>query len=217
MKIEAVILDFDGTIVDSEPIWQEVQSRLFSDIGYVITPDIQGQTVGTGIDACMDFWFETFQIVNINKETFKQKILSECYKEIIEHAPMKSGFYELIDSVKSNNLPLAICTSSEMEMLMPTLERLDITDLFDIIHSAHGSKFMKPHPDPYLQVAKKLIKEIHTCIVVEDSIPGITAGVASGAKTFGIPSSYDLEKAKTLGATIVDDLSVVANYIKEKV
>ena len=98
---------------------------------------------------------------------------------------------------------------------MPNLKRLDITNLFDIIHSAHGSKYMKPHPDPYLQVAKKLNKEIHTCIVVEDSIPGIKSGIASGAKTFAIPADHDLEIVSKLDVEIVDTLEDVSSFIKD--
>jgi HAD superfamily hydrolase (TIGR01509 family) len=215
MKIEAVILDFDGTVVDSEPIWKVVQQRIFTDLGYPIPRDVLEAGSGLGFEVWMKYTCDNLHITNLDTDKVAKQMLEEVYAEIIENANLHSGFHELTKVVKENDLPYAICTASEFEMLLPTLDRLDIKKHFNVLHSAHGYENMKPHPEPYLLTAEKLGIDIKNCVVIEDSIPGITAGVASGAKTFGIPSSYDLERASLLGATIVNDLSVVANYIQE--
>ena len=86
--------------------------------------------------------------------------------------------------------------------------------MFEVIHSAHGYANMKPHPEPYLLTAEKLGVDINQCVVVEDSIPGIKAGIASGAKTFAIPYEHDLEQVTQMDVEIAKDLGIVASRIE---
>jgi beta-phosphoglucomutase-like phosphatase (HAD superfamily) len=216
MKIEAVILDFDGTVIDSEHIWQEVIQHKLTDSGYPIPNKFFYDCSGIGIDAFMVRLVQVLDIVDTDTEALRNSILTEVYENISTKAELNNGFYELSHIIKKHNLLYAICTASEYEMLIPTIERLKIKDFFDILHSAHGSENMKPHPDPYYKTAKKLGVDIKNCIVVEDSIPGIQSGISAGAKTFAIPASHDIEKVKLLDAQIVKDFTDVAKFISDK-
>lgn len=217
MKIDAVILDFDGTVVDSEFTWKEVEQDVLTRHGYPMPQELLFELSGMGIDKWLQIVFEKLNVKNIDVQIVKTEILSRVYKLINDTSPLQPGFEILSEVVKQNNLPFAICTSSEFDLLLPTLKRLDITNLFQVLHSAHGYENMKPHPEPYLLTAEKLGVDIKNCVVAEDSITGIKSAMASGAKTFAIPYPHDLERAKQLDVEIVKDMSVVADYIKNNI
>lgn len=214
MKIDAVILDFDGTIVDSEPIWKIVIGEVFVSLGHKISPEIMMLGSGMGINQSVAMIIEKLDIKNADASKIVQQICENVYTKIINEAKVHPGFLTLVQCCKDNNLPLAVCTSSELTMVLPTLERINATEMFEVIHSAHGYANMKPHPEPYLLTAEKLGVDINQCVVVEDSIPGIKAGTASGAKTFAIPYEHDLEQVTQMDVEIAKDLGIVASRIE---
>ena len=215
MIIDAVILDFDGTLVDSEPIWKKAILSVFKEYGITVPVDLLHAGTGLGIDVTIPMTFEALNINDLDPEEIKKKIVDTAHKKIIEEAQIRNGFFELLELLNKLAIPLAVCTASPMEMLKPALDLREIKNSFKITHSCAGAKNMKPHPDPYLLTAKELEVDILRCLVVEDSIPGIISDITSGAKTFAIPSINDLEKAKKLDATIIKDFVDVTNYIQE--
>jgi beta-phosphoglucomutase len=195
--LNAVIFDFDGIIVDSEPM----HYRAFQD---VLEPLEKGFS--------WEEYCETyigFDDRDAFKEAFKakdEKLCSRDLKRLIREkaeifqqlvrsgkATPLPGAVELIMSIP-RRLPIALCSGALREDLLPIIENLGIANAFSAIVTAEDTKKSKPDPAPYKLVLKKLkIDTPATAIAIEDTPVGIRSAKAAGLKVLAVTNSYDSE------------------------
>lgn len=219
---KAVLFDFDGLIVDSEPIYVDANKRFLTERGindFSIIEKIFGMRAE-----------ETFQLM---KETFNlegsiEELMNIRNSYILEDfangkLKLMSGLRELIEYLKSNNYKIAIGSSSKWSLLSSGMNVHDIEKLFDdIVCGDHVSKG-KPEPDIYLKVAENLNVKPEECIVLEDAPNGVLAGKRAGMCTISVPNhqTKDLNfpehdfKAKDLFEVIEIVKSLEKTSVKE--
>jgi len=191
MKINTVIFDMDGVIIDSEPFWRQAQINELAKFQVIINDnDCIEQTMGKRLDDIARTWCQHYEL-SIAPADLQQAILQSVVKQILNKGSAKEGVYSLLKFLKNNNINIALATSSSTPIIDAVLERLSIRSFFSSICSADNEKYGKPHPAVYLRTASQLHVQPGQCIVIEDSVTGLIAGVAAGMTTFVVPENIN--------------------------
>ena len=214
--IESVIFDMDGLMIETE----HLQSQAFEHVlrGHGIEPQFNEdgviQTVGlTARDNLVIF--KEKHGIDEGVDTLlskKQAVYGELLKQNI--AP-KEGLLDLIKALKQGNLRLAVASSSSLEHIELVLKELGVSEDFDTVVSGETVSRGKPHPDIFLEAAKRLNVQPGNCVVFEDAESGVVAAKAAGMKVIAIPNMYtkshDFSKADVvLPSLTVINLQVIA-------
>lgn len=211
----AVLVDMDGTLVDTEPYWMSAESELVHSHGGTWTPQDGLTLVGQGLETSAAVLqsrgvaLTTTQII----DHLTDRVLAQAKTEI----PWRPGALELLASLHSAGIPLALVTMS-MRTLAEHIVQATEKPFFELIVSGDDVENPKPHPEPYLRAADLLGVEITECVAIEDSIPGLASAVASGATVVGVPAHIDLPPSDeytlwpTLAGRAVDDIRNLASF-----
>lgn len=183
MKDIAVIFDFDGVIVDSEPAWRKYECPLLIEIFKGFTEDdyhlVRGKSLSDAYDLLATMW-----PAQAPKDVFLDRIM-ERIPSIYEESPLFTGMMDILKSLKDKNVPTALATSSRISWVEPLLQSHGIRNFFTAIATADDVQKAKPAPDIFLKAAEKLGIEPSRCIVIEDAQNGVIAAKAAGMKTIG--------------------------------
>lgn len=206
-KIQAVIFDMDGVIIDSEPLQSLSLSELLKEYGKIPLPHKNGLIQIPG-DARIESIIEIMERHNIQDsiDNFKQR-RTKIYEKILENKinPMQ-GFFEAISVFQKNNIRIALASSRRMKIIDLTLKNLGITHLFEVICSATEQIKHKPAPDIYLDAINKLKLKPNDCVAIEDSEIGVLAAHAAGMKIIAVPNKYTKHQDFSKANKIIDSL-----------
>ncbi|MCC6617370.1 MAG: HAD family phosphatase [Anaerolineae bacterium] len=203
MIYEAILFDMDGVITDTEHTVTAFWERLAARHGVTITSSdwlqhIYGVPVLTTLAA-------VFPMVTAEEtQTVFDEL--EAYELTIPYTEMP-GAIEFLRALKAHGIPTAVVTSGDRWKLDEVMRQLGITGIFDVTVPVNDITRGKPHPDGYLLAAERLGKAPERCIVFEDSLPGVRAGVASGATCIGVRAPEYAPTLIDLGAA-----HVIANF-----
>lgn len=188
MKIEAVIWDMDGVLIDSEPFWQAAEIATFSAVGLHMTHEESSQTMGLRLDAAVQYWFDRrpWQVPP-TVEQMRDKILDHVIDTVEKTGGAMAGVVESLDILSTYELKMAIASSSYMRLIKAVVQRLGIASYFDLLYSAEYETYGKPHPGVYITTAQKLGVPPQGCLVIEDSMRGILAAKAAEMKCLAVP------------------------------
>lgn len=204
MKFEAILFDCDGVLVDSEPITNGVLRDMLEDAGWALTPeDCMRIFIGKMVrsEAALieahtgrpltDEWMAAFY-ARRNAELDKRLIA-------IEH------IHGTIERVHAHHQGRIACASGADRFKVELqLSKVGLAPFFEgRIFSGHEMPRTKPAPDVYLAAAAALQAQPQRCAVVEDTVTGITAGVAAGATVFAYAPLGDGEALLAAGASEV--------------
>lgn len=180
--LKAVIIDFDGVIVDTEVIWFEIFNEWFkNNWNYDLTIEEFLICVGSHSKELLNRLEKEHNIIidknKFNKET-SQKFIDES-----KNLPLKQGVLEFIKSIKNENILLALATSASRKKPITHLTRLNIIQYFDVIVTSEDVDKIKPHPDLFNKAIQKLGIKTEETIIIEDSVNGLLAGNKAGINT----------------------------------
>lgn len=201
-KIEAIIFDMDGVIIDSEPLWKKAEKEVFSSVGVKTTDELCKLTESMTTWEVTSFWFE--------RQPWKSKTLKDVENEVIDYVRLLiekegvaiNGINEFIEKIKCRGYKIGLATNSPYILIPVVLKKLNIADYFDATSSAEHELRGKPNPSIYFSVAKKLNVEPENCIVFEDSYSGLLAAKNAGMKTIAIMKDNTTENVKSEAADI---------------
>jgi HAD superfamily hydrolase (TIGR01509 family) len=179
--IKAIILDFDGVIVDSEPIHMLTFQELLGPLGVKIEKKRwYREFVGTGSRTIMKRLFDEFNIKeDADAYVARRKQLFASYVEKGAVKPV-NGIAEFLKIAREKNLKLAIASGSHKNSIVQLLKMFGLESFFDAVVGAEDTVRKKPDPEPFLTAAKKLNIPPSDCLVVEDGLPGMKAAEAAG-------------------------------------
>ncbi len=206
----AVIFDLDGLLIDSEPIWREVETRVFGELGVALTDDLCRTTMGLGVGEVVAHWFERRPWSGPGLHDVAETIVDEVVATIRERGVMMPGVEHALGLVGSLRLRRAIASSSREVLIEAALERLGLTDAFEVVVSAEHERFGKPHPGVYLTTAVRLGIGPEECVALEDSPNGVLAAKAAGMRCIAVPENGS-------DAEAVADADVVLGSLSELV
>ena len=213
-KIEAVIFDMDGVIVDSNPVHKKILQEFCEKYGKKLSDNyIRENLFGRTNQEWIPNVFgpltdEQIEILADEKETlFRKQFNPKKY--------VVPGFIDFLNLIKQEEIQTVVATSAPPENVDYILDELSIKNLFEaVLDSSHFTK-SKPHPEPYLKAAKTVGASIHNCIVFEDSISGVKSGLSAGAKVVGITTTHTRDELD-LCHLVIDDFTKIITSDLEK-
>ncbi|OCQ20421.1 haloacid dehalogenase [Pseudoalteromonas luteoviolacea] len=206
MGIQALLFDFDGTLVDSETLhylsWCEVLKPL--------KVHIEEQTF------CNEFsgvpTVKTGQILQQRYSLLKtaQALAEAKNLQFIEtakvHKPVLMPHARDVLSLCAQKFKLALVTGSTTAEAVPVLSYYGLLDLFDCVICKDDVAHPKPNPEPYLQAMQRLNISPDQAIALEDSHTGLLAAVEAGVKTIVIPHKHSKNQDFSRAAWLCDNL-----------
>lgn len=184
--IAAYIFDLDGLLVDSEPIWFQVEGGFLAELGFTWTREAANRCMGQGTPNTLRIWKETFGVdVDIERDT--ATIIDRMIGKA-EAIMLQPGARELLERLHANQLPMAVASSSPRRLIEAVLDAKAVRQYFQVVVSAQEVPRTKPAPDVFLRAAELLRVEPHRCVVFEDAVAGAQAGRAAGCEVIAVPS-----------------------------
>lgn len=192
--IDAFIFDMDGLLVDSEPFWREAEVKLFNELGAPLTEEMCFETKGIRLDEVVSYWYRRFpwDLSIKSQEQLVIDIIDEMVHLISTKGEPMAGVLTTLEAVKSTGKKVALASSSSSRLIDAVLNALDIRSYFEVIQSAENEEFGKPHPGVFITTAEKLDVSPDRCVVFEDSLMGVIAGLAAKMKVVAVPEPQDL-------------------------
>jgi beta-phosphoglucomutase len=193
-EFEAILFDFDGVLLDSEPVhyacWAEVLAPLgvtveweyYREHGVGVDDREMLRTVAARSDPPRN-WEELWALYPAKKRLFQARMA-----QLPPFDPSLDGFLGELHGVYK----LAVVTSSATTEIAPILVAGGIWQHFDTLVGGEDVKRHKPAPDPYLLAAERL--GVRAALVVEDSEPGMASGRAAGFEVLAVKGPADLRQ-----------------------
>ncbi len=199
--IKALILDFDGTIVDTETLEHQAFQQLAAGYGMQFPMEVWSTWVGTvgGRDRAFEYLIHRLDEGHVqggpsySLEDMHTVFLA-IYHGLSLQQQVMSGVRELIAQGIHMHLKLGIASSSTDDWVTSHLKQHDLFTHFDHIQTRDGVKHVKPAPDIYLAALQKLGVEPYEAIAIEDSRVGSLAAKAAGMYCVVIPNEVTLQQ-----------------------
>ncbi|MBP8532801.1 HAD family phosphatase [Streptomyces sp. MK37H] len=203
--LQAVLLDMDGTLVDTEGIWWDAEVSIFAELGHALAEEYRQVVVGGPMSRSAQFLIEaTGAEIALAELT---GLLNSRFTELIDGSvPMLPGARRLLIELAAHGIPTALVSASHRRVMDRVLRSLG-PEHFALTVAGDEVERTKPHPDPYLFAAAGLAAEPGRCVVIEDTDTGVRAAEAAGCRVVAVPSVVPIEPAT--GRTVIGSLEEV--------
>jgi beta-phosphoglucomutase len=217
--IKAIFFDFNGVIIDDEPIQMRAYQTILAEAGVALTEADYMASLGMDDETFVRAAYERVgQTVEPGKvaEISQAKTL-KWRDEIAGHVPLFPHVENFIRKA-ANEFSLGIVSMAKYEEIEHILERVDLLNCFSVIVSVEDVKLPKPDPQCYREgfrqldlarIAEGHLPMIHSeCVVIEDTPPGIAAAVNADLPALGVTNTVPADELRRAGATwIAADLN----------
>lgn len=196
--IRAVIFDLDGTLIDSMWMWKQIDIDYLASKGKPFPPDLQDTISGMSFSETAVYFKETFGIED-DLDTIKKCWNDMAWEMYSTRVTLKEGALEFLKYLKERGIKTGIATSNSNELAFMVTKRLGIDAYIDEIHTACEVEKGKPSPDIYLFVAETLGVDPSECLVFEDVLRGVIAGLRAGMRVcafYDPASAYEDEEKR---------------------
>jgi len=219
MTLKAVLFDFNGVILDDEPIHQQLINQML--LAENLRPKQSdfwqfclGRSDRDGLRALLgsrgrvvtEAYLET--LIARKAEAYQQQLSA------MEQLPLFPGVQELVRECQAAQLELAIVSGALRSEIEAVLERAQLAAAFSRIVAAEDSPISKPQPDPYLialeqlnQAYPELNLEPGNCLAIEDTLAGIQAARSAGIPVAGVAHTYPFHMLQRRANWSVDALA----------
>ncbi|MDI5967598.1 HAD family phosphatase [Streptomyces sp. SL13] len=203
--LQAVLLDMDGTLVDTEGFWWQAESDVFAGLGHVLDEKHRQIVIGGPMTRSVGHLISVTGVALGIAEL--STLINARFVEIIGHGvPLMPGARRLLAELAAHRVPTALVSASHREIIDIVLKSLG-PENFALSVAGDELDRTKPHPEPYLRAAAGLGADPARCVVVEDTVTGVASAEAAGCRVVAVPSLVTIEPAP--GRTVVDSLERV--------
>ena len=211
-----IIFDMDGVLLDSEPLYMEMNQRYFQQLGIHISRKEHESFVGMSATKMWTHIKQKYQLaedVPYLKE--KEKQLKYEMLSNTKLSPSR-GIVEFLKFLKQKEYRLAIASSSPRRNIDLIIKKIETQTFFDFIISGEEVERGKPEPDIFLKTAAAFNLRPGECIVVEDSTNGIKAAKAAGMLCIGYKNPTSGQQDLSLANIIIDSFydAELLNYFQ---
>jgi len=189
----AVLFDMDGLLVDSEPVWFEVESAAVEQLGGSWAPEHQAALIGGTMDASCRYMIDHTG-ADITVEELSEQLIAEMVRRFGVDLPVHVGALELVDAVRAAGVPTGLVSSSYRVLVDAALDRLG-RHRFDVTVAGDEVLRGKPDPEPYRRACEQLRVSPRATVVLEDAASGVAAAEAAGCVVVAVPSVAPIDVA----------------------
>ena len=214
--LQAVLFDFDGTLVDTEgqytEFWAGIGRKYLSHI-----PDFAQRIKGNTLKKMYDTYFNNFDQEQLNS--------LNLLRVEMEHRmtfPLVPGAEAFVRELRNHDVRTAIVTSSDrLKMENPRRKIPHFISLFDQVLTAEDFRESKPSPEPYLTAAARLGADTRHCVIFEDALNGLRSAFASGMLTIALTTENPREVVEPLSHHVISDfremnIELLESWLGEK-
>jgi len=196
-KLQALVFDFDGTILDTETLWFELCAQQWKEHGETLRIEDYARCVGASLQV-WDPYLELAKAIGgcmcdpKRLESMADELKSELirrFEEVFPQISPRPGIVALLESANKHGLPCAVASSSARISVLPHLATHGLSGFFSAVLCSDdvGGK-TKPAPDLYLAACSALGVEPSTAVAFEDSPNGCTSAKAAGLSCVLVPN-----------------------------
>ncbi len=193
MSLQAVLFDMDGLMFNSEAIYFAASEKAMQRRGKVYTYRIHKLIMGTTAETSM----KTI-IQELNLDDSWEALRDETQENFREFLPTMlkpmPGLMELLDYLEARNIPRAIATSTNRDLMETMLGIYNLEPRFTKTVTGSDIQHGKPNPEIYLKAAAALGVDPRQCMVLEDSSTGCRAGKNAGAYVVAVPADHSRDQ-----------------------
>lgn len=214
--MRAVLWDMDGTLVDSEKLWDLALQELYRRRGAVLTAEVRESTVGGSADDVMAIVHADLGLAPDAESVTREIDWLHAYTgELFEAGlPWQPGARELLDALTAEGVPMALVTNTRRDLTEQALKSIG-RHYFSATVCGDEVARGKPAPDAYLRAAELIGFDALDCVAIEDSVAGTTAAEAAGCAVVVVPNDIEVPASprrrhmSSLLDVSVDDLRAV--------
>ena len=199
----AVLFDMDGVLVDSEPIIRAAAIRALAEFGVTARDEDFEPFVGAGENRFVG------GVAELHGAKFVPEMKHRTYDWYLKLLPTMGkafpGGRELVELLNKHGILCAVASAADRVKVEANLTQVLCIPLncFAAIVTGEDDKLLKPHPDIYLEAARRLDVLPIACCVIEDAINGVLAAKAAGMRCVAVTTSFPAEELETAGADVV--------------
>ena len=186
MTFSALIFDMDGLLVDSEPVWHEVEIDLIESHGYCYSTEVRDLGIGMRVDEFAAILKRHYPRLGDSPAAIEAAITGRMLALPPERIRARPGAHEIIRYAAERDIPRAIASSSTQVVIEHFVDLLGWQALIPKRFSAEFVARGKPAPDIYLEAARKLGLPPEKCLALEDSRAGTLSAQAAGMTCFTV-------------------------------
>jgi HAD superfamily hydrolase (TIGR01509 family) len=183
--IQAVVFDLDGTLVDSEPVWEQVRRGLVAERGGHWPADAQHRIMGMSTPEWARYLSKDLG-VGLSPDEVATLVIDRMVARYQEHVPFLDGAVDAVHRFAAR-WPLGLASSSPPRLIETVLQSAGLRSSFKVVMSTEQVVHGKPAPDIYLAVTAELGCPPPDCAAVEDSSNGLRSAAAAGLRVIAIP------------------------------
>jgi HAD superfamily hydrolase (TIGR01509 family) len=196
LELAAVFFDLDGTLIESEEVWNDAVRQLAASRAAEATETLLASTRGADVAHAMTIVHKALGW-NVHDPSadaaWVERWVADAYRRGITLRPGARG---LLSQVRAAGIRTALVTSTYRSLVDIVLDTLGHAN-FDAVVCGDDVRLPKPDPEPYLTAARLLDVDIRACVAVEDSARGVASARASGCAVLfvGALSTHDADAA----------------------
>ncbi len=181
--VRAVVLDMDGLLIDTEPVWRAAARDVFAGLGVELTDAELLATTGVRVDEMTAAWLPPG--AGLSAAAVADRIVDLVVEYVSRDGEPMPGVPEAIALFQRSGLRLAVASSSPKRLIDAVCARLGLD--IDVRCTALDEARGKPAPDVYLAAARRLGLDPARCLAVEDAPAGVVAAKAAGLTCLAVP------------------------------
>jgi HAD superfamily hydrolase (TIGR01509 family) len=204
ISCRALLFDMDGLMVDSEPLWFAVEREFARARGGDWTEELGTACIGHGMANTLRVMHESFGFpVDVERDA---SVIVELFVARVAELTLKAGFDELLAEARSRSVPCALASSSARRLVEATLARFGLRERFDAVVTGDCVAHPKPAPDIFLEASRRLGVSPEGCVVLEDSLAGVSAARAARMRVIAVPEGTASAEMTAQADAVVRDL-----------
>lgn len=191
--LRAVLFDMDGTLVDSEKLWDISLQALYGRLGGELSAEVRETTVGSSSEGLMrivytDLGLDQDPVAMEESADWLHEYTGELFEQGLTWLP---GAREMLDALTDAGVPMALVTNTRRGLTERALKSIG-SHYFSASVCGDEVEHAKPAPDPYLRAAHLLGLPPAQCLAIEDSVTGSQAAEAAGCPVVVVPNDVEV-------------------------
>ena len=215
-KIDGILFDMDGTVLDSEGLFDRAQLKLLNEYGVSVNANELSEFKGMSYKDFYPRFMSKFQITG-DIDSIRLKLRTYLHEIMESNLRYIDGFDHFYSKfIRGEKIKVGIVTNTTRLTYNKIETYININEYFQFSITATESKEPKPSPLPYIQAMKELSLDPNQTLIIEDSKTGLMSAVGSGARVVGITTSLSRDEIKDIDTRIhvVESYPEIGEYLQ---